>query len=166
MPSVSLPELILRGSMMYLTIFALMRFLLKREAGTLNIPDLLMVVLIADAAQNAMSSEYHSLTEGLVLVATIIFWNYALDWVAHRFAWFERIVHPPPLLLVEDGVMLRRNMRRELVTEEELMAQTRQQGVEHLHKVKKAYMEGSGRISVITTDEQSRGQQSDKQSAT
>ena len=85
LPSIALAELILRGSLIYLGIFALMRFVLKREAGTIGLPDLLMTVLIADAAQNAMASEYHSITEGAVLIATIVFWNYALDWLGHRF---------------------------------------------------------------------------------
>ena len=59
--------------------FALLRFVLKREAGTLAITDLLVVVLIADAAQNAMADDYRSVPDGLLLVATIVFWSYALD---------------------------------------------------------------------------------------
>src|SRR4029453_2598094 len=127
-PALPLAELILRGSLIYLGIFALMRFVLKREAGTIGLPDLLMTVLIADAAQNAMASEYHSITAGAVLIATIVFWNYALDWLSHRFPPGERLLPPPPLLLVKDGRLLRRHMRHELVTEEELMSHLRQQG--------------------------------------
>ena len=82
-PTVALGEIILRGSLVYLLIFALMRATLKREAGSLALPDLLMVVLVADAAQNAMATEYCSVTEGIVLVATIVGWNYALDWLAN-----------------------------------------------------------------------------------
>ena len=81
-PTVALGEIILRGSLVYLLIFALMRVTLKREAGSLALPDLLMIVLVADAAQNAMATEYRSVTEGVVLVATIVGWNYALDWLA------------------------------------------------------------------------------------
>ena len=123
LPSIALAELILRGSLIYLGIFALMRFSTKREAGTIGIPDLLLTVLIADAAQNAMASEYHSITEGAVLIGTLVFWNYALDWLSHHFPRIERLLHPPPLLLIKDGRLLRRNMRQELVTEEELMKQ-------------------------------------------
>jgi uncharacterized membrane protein YcaP (DUF421 family) len=159
LPSVALAELILRGSLIYLGIFALMRFVLKREAGTIGLPDLLMTVLIADAAQNAMAAEYHSITEGAVLIATIVFWNYALDWLGHRFPRVERLLHPPPLLLVRDGRVLRRNMRQELVTEEELMSHLRQHGIAELAQVKEAYMEGDGQISVIPRDEPARGDQ-------
>jgi len=80
-PSGSLIELVIRTSLMYLLILAGFR-LFQREAGSLSVSDLLVVVLIADAAQNGMSGEYKSLTEGAVAVATIFTWNYVLDWLA------------------------------------------------------------------------------------
>ena len=148
-PSQSVPEIILRGTLTYLALFTLMRVVLKRETGTIGMADLLMLVLIADAAQNAMAAEYKSVTEGVVLVATLIFWNYALDWLGYRIAFVGRLVHPPPLELIRDGQMLRRNMRKELLTEEELMSHLRQQGIERVSEVKRAYIEGDGRISFI-----------------
>ncbi|HXV42703.1 MAG TPA: YetF domain-containing protein [Anaerolineae bacterium] len=148
-PSVSLIEIILRGSVIHLLLFSLLRFVLKREAATLSITDLLVVVLIADATQNAMSSEYKSVTEGLLLVLTIVFWSYLLDWLGYRFPAFQRFVHPPPLRLVKDGQMIRQNMRREMITEGELMSQLHQQGLEDVSEIKAAYMEGDGNISII-----------------
>ena len=64
-PSVSLLELVLRGSIMYLAILAAMR-IFRRQAGSLTTADLLVGVVVADAAQNGMASEYYSVTEGLV----------------------------------------------------------------------------------------------------
>jgi uncharacterized membrane protein YcaP (DUF421 family) len=104
-----------------------------------------------------MASEYHSITEGAVLIATIVFWNYALDWLGHRFPRVERLLHPPPLLLIKDGRLLRRNMRQELVTEEELMSHLRQQGIADLAQVQEAYMEGDGQISIIPREQPARG---------
>jgi uncharacterized membrane protein YcaP (DUF421 family) len=152
-PSVGLAEIILRGSLIYLGIFALMRFVLKREAGTISLPDLLMTVLIADAAQNAMAAEYHSITEGFLLILTLVFWNYTLDWLGQRFPRIGRLLHPPPLPLVKDGRLLRRNMRRELITEEELRSQLRQQGISEFEQVQAAYMEGDGQISIIPRED-------------
>ena len=111
--------------------------------------DLLVVVLIADAAQNGMAKEYRSVTEGVVLVATIIGWDYALDWLGYRIPAFQRLVRPAPLTLVRDGKLLRQNMRRELITTEELMAHLREQGLASLKDVRSATMEADGRISVI-----------------
>lgn len=150
-------EIFVRGSLTYLALFAILRFVLKREAGTVGITDLLVVVLIADAAQNAMSDDYHSITDGILLVATIVFWSFALNWLGYHVPALRPFLHPPPLTLVRDGRMLRPNMRRELITEDELMSQLRQQGVDDLGEVKIACMEGDGRISVIARNGQEHG---------
>lgn len=148
-PSHSLAEIFIRGTTIYLCLFFALRFLLKRQSGEIGITDLLVVVLIADAAQNAMSDQYNSLTEGLVLVSTIIFWDLALNWLAFTFPRLGKVLRPPPLALVRNGQMVRGNMRRELISPNELMSQLREHGVERLEEVKLAYMEGDGQISVI-----------------
>jgi uncharacterized membrane protein YcaP (DUF421 family) len=56
----------------------------------------------------------NSVTEGVILVATIVFWSYALDWLGYQFPKFEQLMSPPPLLLVDHGKLIRRNMRQEL----------------------------------------------------
>ncbi len=138
---------------MYIALFTMLRVILKRQTGTLGMTDLLLITLLADAAQNAMAGEYQSLSDGVVLVATIIFWNYAFDWLSFRSEWFSRLIEPPPLPLVRSGKMLRRNMRRELITEDELMMELRQQGLDDLSKVNLVYIESDGRISVIERKE-------------
>ncbi len=148
-PTVSLAEIVVRGTLVYLLLFVFMRFLMRREAGMIGIADLLVVVIIADASQNAMASEYKSVTEGALLVGTIVFWDYALDWLGYRFPAFGKVMHPPPLTLVKDGRMNRRNLRREMISVDELMSQLREQGVEEVSEVKLACMEGDGHISVI-----------------
>lgn len=142
-------EIVLRGTLMYLALFTLLRVLLKRESGTTGMTDLLVVVLIADAAQNGMAGTYTSVTDGLLLVATIIGWSFLLDLAAYRWKWAARIIRPRPLPLVRDGRMLRQNMRRELITVEELMSQLRQQGIDDLGRVRRVYMEADGQFSVI-----------------
>jgi uncharacterized membrane protein YcaP (DUF421 family) len=155
-PSVSIAEIFLRGTIVYLFLFFILR-VLRREAGAIGIPDLLVVVLIADAAQNALASEYKSITEGAILVGTIVLWDFVLDWVSYRFPLFQRLFRSPPLLLIKDGQMLRRNMRQEMITEDELMSKLREQGVENVSEVKKAYLEGDGQVSVITDDSKGGG---------
>jgi uncharacterized membrane protein YcaP (DUF421 family) len=147
-PSVDLLEIVLRGSLVYLILFTVLR-VLRREAGALGIADLLVVVLIADAAQNAMGSEYKSITEGAVLVGTIAVWDYLLDWLGYRFPRIRRLIRPAPLLLIKDGRLQRRNMQREMISKDELTSQLREQGVEKVSDVSKCYIEGDGRISVI-----------------
>ena len=152
-PDTPFLEIILRGSVMYLALTILLRIVLKRQTGTLGMTDLLLITLLADASQNAMAGEYRSLPDGIVLVATIIFWNYFFDWLTVKSEWFERLIEPPPLPLVKRGKLLRRNMRRELITEAELLGKLREQGVEDLSKVKLANIESDGQISLIQYEE-------------
>lgn len=151
--------MLLRGTLVYLLLFLFLRFFLKRQTGIIGVADLLVVVLIADAAQNAMGSEYQSVPEGAALVGAIIFWDYALDWLGQRFPSFARLMCPQPLLLIKDGKMLRRNMRQEMITEAELLSQLRQHGVESPDDVKKAYIEGDGSISVIKNEAETESKQ-------
>lgn len=150
-PSGSLVEIMLRGTIIYLALFVLMR-LLRRDTGELGVADVLLTVLIADAAQNGMSSEYKSVTEGIVLVATIGFWNYAIDWTAFHVPALQKIIHPPPLPLIKNGKLIARNLRRELISKEELMSQLREEGVEKIEEVKRCCLEGDGRLSIVEMD--------------
>jgi uncharacterized membrane protein YcaP (DUF421 family) len=147
-PQLSPVEIFIRGSVVYLALFLYFR-LLRREAGGIGITDVLVIVLVADATQNAMANEYRSVTEGLLLVATIGFWDYLLDWLGFRHPVLGRLLRPAPLLLVSNGRLMRQNMRREMVSEDELMAQLREQGIEDARGVRKCYLEGDGHLSVI-----------------
>ena len=147
-PTVALLEIVLRGSAMYLFVFTAMR-VLRREAGGLGTADLLLLVLVADAAQNAMAAEYRSLSEGLVLVATLFGWNFLLDWLGWRFTWAHRLLLGSPLPLVRDGAILWRNLRKELLRREDLLEQLREQGIADVAEVASARLEADGRLSVI-----------------
>lgn len=151
-PQNSIFELILRGSLMYLAIFALLRIVLRRQEGGIGTADILVVVLIAEVAGNAIAPMDMSVVEGVVLVATILFWSFATEWAQYRFPAFERLVRNPKLKLIENGRLLHRNMRREYITPRELMAQLREKGHEDCSRVKAAYMEDDGVISIIEKD--------------
>jgi uncharacterized membrane protein YcaP (DUF421 family) len=148
-PDVSLLETIVRGIVMYLFIFVLLRVVLRGRTSAVTVSDLLVLVLISDAAQNAMAADYLSITSGLVLVATIVVTSLVMDWLAFRFVSIRRFVHPEHKPLVVDGRVLRKALNEELMTEEELMTQLRLNGVEDPSEVKAAYLEGNGAISVI-----------------
>jgi uncharacterized membrane protein YcaP (DUF421 family) len=151
-PTVSLVELFLRGSAMYLAIFAVMR-IFRRQKGALNAADFLVLVLIADAAQNALSADYHSLTEGAVVVGTIFFWDLLLDALSFISKPLNRLINGDPILLVKDGRLNRRNMRREMLTRDDVLEQLREQGVNDIATVQRCYLEADGHFSVIKEEE-------------
>ena len=148
-PTHSLLEIIVRGTVMYLSLVLVLRFLMKRRTGSISITDLLVIVVIADAAQNGFSKEYRSITEGILLVITIVSWDLVLDRLSYKYPAVRSLLHFPPLLLVRKGKALKRNMRQEALTQDELLSHLRQQGVENLAEVEKAYLEDDGQISVI-----------------
>jgi len=142
-------ELMLRGSAMYWFLFLVFRFLLRRDVGSIGVADVLLVVLVADASQNAMTGGYTSVAEGVILVSTLVAWNYALDWLSFRVRAIERFVEPPPLKLIHRGRISRKHLRAEMVTMSELWAHLREAGVESLQEVKSACLESDGKLSVI-----------------
>ena len=142
-------ELILRGTLVYWFLFLIFRFVLRRDAGAVGIADLLLLVLLADAAQNAMSGGYTTVAEGAILLSTIIGWNWLIDWASFHSPAVARFTTPPAIVLVRHGRLLRRNLRREHLSDEELTGKLRQHGVERLGDVKLALMESDGEISVI-----------------
>ena len=148
-PDVSILETVIRGSIVYLSLIVVLRVVLSRKAGNIAMTDLLVIVLIADATQNAMASQYNSVTNGLVLGATIIGWAWVLDFIGYHVPPFGRLVYPPKKTLVRDGRVVRPALRDELITDEELWTQLRSHDVEDLSQVKAAYLEGNGEITVL-----------------
>lgn len=144
----SLLELFTRGTVMYWFLFLMFRFVMRRDVGAIGIADVLIIVIIADASQNALSDDYRTLTEGFVVVGTLVFWNVVTNWLSFELPAFEKFAEPRPLQLIRDGRILEGNMRREMLTHDELMSKLRQQGIERSEEVRWAYMESDGQISV------------------
>jgi uncharacterized membrane protein YcaP (DUF421 family) len=152
--SVNPVEIFVRGTVIYWFIFFLFRFLLRRDIGAIAITDVMLLVLIADAASNGMSGGYDSITDGCILVATLAGWNYVLDWMSFHFPVLRRLIQPPPLAVIKNGKLQRKAMRRELITAEELQSKLREQGIENLDEIKIACLEEDGEISVLRHENQ------------
>jgi len=147
-PDESPLEMVVRGTIMWLAIFVMMR-VFRRQAGAIGIADLLVIVIIADAAQNGMAGDAKSVTSAIVLVVTIIFWDYLFDYLGFKSKAVRRVLEPKKLELVRDGRLIRENLDSEMLTEEDLLAQLRLQGIDGIADVKQCNLEGSGKFSVI-----------------
>ncbi len=86
--SMSPLEILIRGSLMYWFLFVIFRFVLRRNAGSAGITDILFVVLLGDAAQNAMIGNGQTVADGATLIATLVGWNYLLDYLGCRYTLF------------------------------------------------------------------------------
>ncbi len=144
-------HMVVRGSVIYWFLLVVFRFVLRRDIGSMGVADLLFVVLVADASSNAMQGEYKSIDDGLVLLATLVGWNFLLDWLSYRVAPVAKLLEPQPEALVRCGRVNRRALRREMITTEELEGKLREQGVESLADVRIARLESDGQLSVFRT---------------
>lgn len=147
--SVAPLEILVRGSAIYWFLFLIFRLVLRREIGALGIADVLVVVLIADASQNAMAGEYRSISEGLLLISTIVLWNVLVDYAAYRSTRLARLLEPAPLVLIHHGRVQHANLRREFLSTAELLGKLREKGIDDVARVKRAVMESNGDVSVI-----------------
>lgn len=143
-------ELVMRATIMYVGILFLLRIVPRRTGGELANMDLLFVVLIAEATTHSLG-EYKSITEGFIVILTLMTLNYSINFLSYRFRFVEKLVSYPPLLVVKNGKLLHRNMRREFLTKAELMEHLRREGIEDVTFVRSAHVEADGHISFIRT---------------
>jgi uncharacterized membrane protein YcaP (DUF421 family) len=142
-------ELFIRGSVMFWFLVLVFRVVLRRDVGSMGMTDFLFVVLLGDAAQNGMIGDASSATDAVVLISTLVFWNVAIDWATWRWPSLEKLFAARRLTLVRNGKRNRRNMRREFISDAELMSKVREEGLEDLSKIKAMYLESDGEISLI-----------------
>jgi len=146
-------EMMIRGTSIYWALFVLLRLSGRRDMGSLGMADLLVLVLVADAAGNAMSGDSTSVGDGIIVVATIVVWSVLLDRVGYHFPPLRRLLEPERVCLIRDGRIVQSGLRSEQITHGELMEQLRLKGIESLAVVKRAYLESTGEFSVIKTGE-------------
>ncbi|CAB3698652.1 DUF421 domain-containing protein [Achromobacter sp. ACM04] len=149
-------EMIIRGTTMYWVLYALLRISGRRDMGSLGMADMLVLVLVADAAGNAMSGDSYSMGDGIIVVATIVGWSYLLDRVGYYVPPLRRLLEPQRVCLIRSGKVLVHGLRKEHITRSELMEQLRLKGVANLAEVERAYLEATGEFSVVRVQERSK----------
>src|SRR5262249_40388482 len=139
-------------AVIYLFVVAAMRLLGTRELGRLNAYDFVLVVVIANAVQNALVGGDNTLAGGLASALTLLLMNLLFTRLLDRFPWLEKHPVGEPAVLVSDGRAQWERMRREGVTRDELLAALREHGVTDLGEVRLAVLEVDGDISVVPRD--------------
>ncbi|MBS3652513.1 DUF421 domain-containing protein [Pseudaminobacter sp. 19-2017] len=147
-PETPILELIARACVLYLGILAFLRVLLRRTGGEVAHMDLIFMLLIAEAAAHSMG-DYHSVGDGLIVIITFMALNYSVNAFSFYLPSLEKLVESGPLEVVRDGKPLPDNMRREFLTEQELMSCLRQNGMDDLSTIKVAVIEAKGKISFV-----------------
>jgi len=145
----SLPEVVLRTAVVYLFLIAVMRISGKREVGQMSILELVLILIISNAVQNAMVGENTTLWGGLVAVLTLIALDTLLNALTYRSKGLRRAIEGEPRLLVRDGRLLSKALAEAKVTPSEVRTAIRAHGLERVEDVHLAVLEIDGSISVI-----------------
>jgi len=144
-------ELVIRAVVIYAALLGALRLFGKREVGQFTLYDLVLVLLVANAVQPAMTGPDSSLAGGLVIIATLILLNFAIGRL-DRFRIFHRLFQPEPTLIIKDGHYLSDRMRREGVDADEIATAIREHGLSNVSEVSMGVLEPDGTISVVGKD--------------
>ncbi len=145
-------EIILRTTVVYVVVLVLLRTAGKRELGQMSPVDLVVILVIANAVQNAMTGGDNSLIGGMLAAATLTVTNIAVGRWGSRVPFFRRLVASQPRVLLRDGKPIKDALDEERIDLEELEMAARQHGIAELADVTAAVLEEDGSISIVAKD--------------
>jgi uncharacterized membrane protein YcaP (DUF421 family) len=142
-------DLVLRAVIIYLLVFAFTRTLGRRELSTIQPFDLVLLVVIGDLIQQGVTQNDLSVTGVLIVVCTIGVMQVGISYLGYRFRRMRSVLQGEPIVLVEKGKIIERNMRRERLTSDDLTEKARLSQIESIDEIKRAVLETNGDISFI-----------------
>lgn len=145
-------DAVLRGGAVYLFLIIIFRVVGRRTLAELTTFDLVLLLIISEATQNAMIGDDFSITNAVLVIATLVGLDIALGIVKRRFPNIEKVMDGAPLVLVENGNPLRWRMKKAHITMGDLAQALRVEGLEHLEQVRFAVLETDGQITIIPAD--------------
>jgi uncharacterized membrane protein YcaP (DUF421 family) len=142
-------DLVIRAVVLFFFVFLLTRVVGKRELSSLEPFDLILLIVLGDAIQQGLTQDDYSVTGAIIVVTTFAFLQVTISFFGFRFRFLRRVLEGEPVVIVQDGQLIERNLKRERLTREEVAAEARQQQIESLEDVKWAVLETNGSISFI-----------------
>ncbi len=142
-------EIAARAGLVYVVVLVGLRLGGKRELGQMSPADLVVILLIANAVQNAMVGPDVSVSGGLIAASVLLGANAVLGRFEHRLPWLRRISEGEPVVLISDGAIVARQMAREGIEPSELEQAACEHGLAGLDEVKQAVLEVDGTISIV-----------------
>lgn len=142
-------DIVIRAAVMFVFLAVITRMIGRRELGEMEPTDLILLVVLGDLTQQAITQSDTSLTGAALAIGPMALLTVAASYVAFRFRRARPVLEGVPVVLISDGELLRRNLHRERITVDELAAQARLQQIARLSDVHWAILETSGQISFI-----------------
>jgi uncharacterized membrane protein YcaP (DUF421 family) len=148
-PEAQIGALVLRAVVIYVFLLVALRVAGRREMGQMTSFDLVLLLVISNAVQNAINAGDNSLGGGLVSAVTLFSLNWAVGWASYRWRWLERLLQGRPARIVTDGKVHLGELRHELITLAELRSALRKQGVARIADCDEVVLEPGGTLSVV-----------------
>jgi uncharacterized membrane protein YcaP (DUF421 family) len=142
-------DLVIRAAVAFLFVYLLTRVIGRRELSSMQPFDLIMLVMIGDLVQQGVTQNDFSVTGALLVGATITLMTVGVSYTSFRLPRLRPVLDGEPVIVVEDGEPIERNLRRNRITLEELAAAARANGIGSLDSVRWAVLETNGRISFL-----------------
>jgi uncharacterized membrane protein YcaP (DUF421 family) len=142
-------DLVLRAIVLFAFMYLLTRVMGRRELSSLEPFDLILLIVLGDSIQQGLTQDDYSVTGAVIAVGTIAVLQIVVSYSSFRFRWARSFLNGDPIVLIQDGEVIDRNLRRERITHEELAEQARGQQIAKLEDVQWAVFEPSGAISFI-----------------
>ncbi len=141
-----------KTTIVYLFLVAGLRLFGKRQLGQMNLYDLVLIIVLANAVQNSMVGNDNSLVGGIIAASTLLLLNRLFALLIRRSPLIEQKMVGVPVVIVEEGKILFQAMNKEGVTQEQLMAALREHGMSNVNAVQLAVLEVDGAISIVPSD--------------
>jgi len=143
-------SLVLRALLVYVLIFIILRMAGKRTLGEMTAFDLVLLLIISEAVQNALLDGDHSITGSMLVIITLVFTDVMVSFGTNKSRLFDNIVNGIPLIILENGKPLLDRMKKVRLQEDDILeAARRTQGLESMEQIKYAVLEKDGSISII-----------------
>jgi uncharacterized membrane protein YcaP (DUF421 family) len=142
-------DLTIRAVALFCFVYLLTRIIGRRELSSLEPFDLILLIVIGDAIQQGLTQDDYSVTGALIVIGTFAILQILVSYLSFRFPLLRPALDGEPIVVVQDGRAIEKNMKRERITVEEVMVAARQQQVASLDRIAWAVLETSGKISII-----------------
>jgi uncharacterized membrane protein YcaP (DUF421 family) len=143
-------DLVLRTAAVFAFLLLLTRVIGRRELSSLQPFDLILLIILGDAVQQGLTQDDYSLTGAFLVIGTFAVLQVSVSWIGFKFPRARPVLEGAPIIVVQDGEVIERNLKRERLTVEEIAEEARSQQIAHLADVRWAVLETNGKISFIT----------------
>ncbi|HEY5295530.1 MAG TPA: YetF domain-containing protein [Gaiellaceae bacterium] len=142
-------EMVLRAIAVFLFLLVLTRVIGRRELSSLEPFDLILLIVLGDVVQQRLTQDDYSLTGAFLVIGTFAILQVFVSWIGYRFPFARPVLEGEPIIIIQDGELIERNLKRERLTRQEIAEEARSQQIAHISEVRWGVLETNGKISFI-----------------